>query len=107
MTMPDAHDPHERSRAANGSDIATLLRAFDNYNATPQGREVHIPAGATQSGHTALALAKTHLGLDVERRSIDRTELYIADELFMTGTAAHVTPMIEPAASRCGRTDKS
>ena len=44
---------------------------------------------------TALALAKTHLGLDVERRSIDRTELYIADELFMTGTAAHVTPITE------------
>ena len=44
---------------------------------------------------TALALAKTHLGLDVERRSIDRTELYIADEVFMTGTAAHVTPITE------------
>ena len=44
---------------------------------------------------TALQLAKTHLGLDVERRSIDRTELYIADELFMTGTAAHVTPITE------------
>ena len=55
--MPDAHDPHERSRAANGSDIATLLRAFDNYNATPQGREVHIPAGATQSGRAVPALA--------------------------------------------------
>ncbi len=44
---------------------------------------------------TAICLAKTHLGLDVERRSIDRTELYIADELFMTGTAAHVTPITE------------
>ena len=44
---------------------------------------------------TVLGLAKTHLGLDVERRSIDRTELYIADELFMTGTAAHVTPITE------------
>ena len=44
---------------------------------------------------TALMLAKTHLGLDVQRRSIDRTELYIADEVFMTGTAAHVTPITE------------
>ena len=44
---------------------------------------------------TALLLAKTHLDLDVERRSIDRTELYIADEVFMTGTAAHVTPITE------------
>ncbi|MFA7249316.1 MAG: branched-chain amino acid transaminase [Dehalococcoidia bacterium] len=44
---------------------------------------------------TALELAKTHLGLEVDRRSIDRTELYIADEVFMTGTAAHVTPITE------------
>ena len=29
------------------------------------------------------------------RRSIDRSELYIADEVFMTGTAAHVTPITE------------
>ena len=55
--MPDAHDPHGPASAANGSDIATLLRAFDNYNATPQGREVHIPAGATQSGRAVPALA--------------------------------------------------
>src|SRR6185295_4124433 len=44
---------------------------------------------------TVLMLAKEHLGLSVERRSIDRTELYIADEVFMTGTAAHVTPITE------------
>jgi branched-chain amino acid aminotransferase len=53
----------------------------------------NILEGITLS--TTLGLAKTHLGLDVERRSIDRTELYIADELFMTGTAAHVTPITE------------
>jgi branched-chain amino acid aminotransferase len=34
------------------------------------------------------------LGYEVEARSIDRTELYIADEVFMTGTAAHVTPVL-------------
>ena len=28
-------------------------------------------------------------------RSIDRSELYLADEVFMTGTAAHVTPILE------------
>ncbi|MEX2446052.1 MAG: branched-chain amino acid transaminase [Dehalococcoidia bacterium] len=43
----------------------------------------------------ALMLAREHLGLSVERRSIDRSELYIADEVFMTGTAAHVTPITE------------
>jgi branched-chain amino acid aminotransferase len=44
---------------------------------------------------TVLMLAREHLGLSVERRSIDRSELYIADEVFMTGTAAHVTPITE------------
>ena len=44
---------------------------------------------------TVLGLAREHLGLTVERRSIDRSELYIADEVFMTGTAAHVTPITE------------
>jgi branched-chain amino acid aminotransferase len=44
---------------------------------------------------TALYVAESEFGLKVERRSIDRSELYIADEVFMTGTAAHVTPVTE------------
>jgi branched-chain amino acid aminotransferase len=44
---------------------------------------------------TALEVAREQLGLEVERRSIDRSELYIADEVFMTGTAAHLTPVVE------------
>ncbi len=44
---------------------------------------------------TVLEIAQRELGLEVERRSIDRSELYIADEIFMTGTAAHVTPVVE------------
>jgi branched-chain amino acid aminotransferase len=44
---------------------------------------------------TALFLASEKLNLPVERRTVDRSELYIADELFMTGTAAHVTPVTE------------
>ena len=37
-----------------------------------------------------IELVQKELGLTVVERSIDRTELYIADELFMTGTAAQV-----------------
>jgi branched-chain amino acid aminotransferase len=44
---------------------------------------------------TVLDLAQRELGLQVEARSIDRSELYVADEVFMTGTAAHVTPLLE------------
>ena len=44
---------------------------------------------------TVLFLAQEEYGLQVEARSIDRSELYVADEVFMTGTAAHVTPILE------------
>ena len=40
---------------------------------------------------TIMTLAKNELGVDVVERSIDRTEIFLADELFMTGTAAQVT----------------
>ncbi len=40
---------------------------------------------------TVMELAEKELGLKVVQRSIDRTEVYICDELFMTGTAAQVT----------------
>ena len=39
---------------------------------------------------TVMELAKNELGLPVVERSIDRTELYICDELFMTGSAAQI-----------------
>jgi branched-chain amino acid aminotransferase len=44
---------------------------------------------------TVIELAKNELGIDTVERHIDRSELYGADECFMTGTAAHVTPVVE------------
>lgn len=38
-------------------------------------------------------LAQTELGIEVEERHIPRSELYLADEIFLTGTAAHLTPV--------------
>jgi branched-chain amino acid aminotransferase len=35
------------------------------------------------------------LGIEVEERTVDLTELYIADELFASGTSAFVAPIIE------------
>ena len=40
---------------------------------------------------TIIELARAELGIDVVERSIDRTEVYLADEVFLTGTAAQVT----------------
>ncbi|WP_457602372.1 branched-chain amino acid transaminase [Nitratifractor sp.] len=44
----------------------------------------------TQS--TVLEIARD-MGIPVERRNITRDEIYIADEAFLTGTAAEVTPV--------------
>ncbi|HYM15860.1 MAG TPA: branched-chain amino acid transaminase [Dehalococcoidia bacterium] len=44
---------------------------------------------------SVFTLAKQELGLEIIERTIDRTELYIADEVFLTGTAAHVSPVVE------------
>ena len=33
------------------------------------------------------------MGLDVIERAVDKTELFIADEVFLTGTAAKITPV--------------
>jgi branched-chain amino acid aminotransferase len=40
---------------------------------------------------TIIELARKELGLEVLERSIDRTEVFIAEEMFLTGTAAQVT----------------
>ena len=41
----------------------------------------------------AWTLAVKELGMEVVERRIRRSELYLADELFLTGTAAHITPV--------------
>jgi len=43
---------------------------------------------------TVLRIAREILNIPVEERVIDRTELYIADELFFMGTAWEITPVI-------------
>jgi branched-chain amino acid aminotransferase len=44
---------------------------------------------------SVVTLARDELGIENVERSIDRSELYVADECFMTGTAAHVTAVVE------------
>ena len=40
---------------------------------------------------SVMELAQKELGLEVVERSIDRTEVFISEEMFMTGTAAQIT----------------
>ncbi|SRR5574344_649695 len=44
---------------------------------------------------TIKTLAKEVLGLEVEEREIDRTELYTSDEAFYTGTGAQISPIVK------------
>jgi branched-chain amino acid aminotransferase len=51
-----------------------------------------ILAGITRASVVEIARDK---GIPVEERPVTRDELYIADEIFLTGTAAEVTPIRE------------
>ena len=44
---------------------------------------------------TVMVLARRELGVEVVERPIDRSELYVCDELFFTGTAVGVAPIDE------------
>ncbi len=91
----------------NGFDEALMLTP-DGYIAQGSGENVFIIVdgklvtppntdglivGITRN--TAITLAREELGIETEERHIDRVELYTADECFLTGTAAHITPVAE------------
>jgi len=44
---------------------------------------------------TIITIAKTELGIETVERSIDRSELYGADEIFVCGTGAQVLPVVK------------
>ena len=44
---------------------------------------------------SVIKLANKELGIETIERHVDRSELYIAEECFLTGTAAHITPVVE------------
>ena len=44
---------------------------------------------------TVLQLAQEEMGLSVEVREIDRSEVYLAEEAFFCGTGAQVSPIVE------------
>lgn len=52
---------------------------------------------------TVIEMAQ-NMGIKVERRRISREELYVADEAFLTGTAAEITPVriIDAREIGCG-----
>ena len=89
----------------NGYDEAIMLTP-EGYVAEGSGENIFLirggkmitPAeyaamlmGTTRA--TTMELAKAELGLETVERHVNRIELYSADEIFLTGTAAHITPV--------------
>jgi len=72
---------------SEGSAMNVFL-VRDNVLITPPVTE-NILEGITR--RTVIELAKNELKLVVIERPIDRTEIYLCDELILTGTAAQVT----------------
>jgi len=91
----------------NGFDEAIMLTP-DGYVAEGSGENLFLvkdgqlvtPAsydgilmGITRD--KVIELAETELGIKTTERHVDRVELYSAKECFLTGTAAHITPVAE------------
>jgi branched-chain amino acid aminotransferase len=90
---------------AHGYDEAILLNdsghvaegATCNFFMVRNGKLITPPPsdnileGITRA--SVMDLAKREMHLEVVERSIDRSELYVADEMFLTGTAVEVAPI--------------
>jgi branched-chain amino acid aminotransferase len=64
-----------------------IFMVRDGVLVTPPSTD-NILEGITR--RSVIELARNELGIRVVERSIDRTEVFIAEELFMTGTAAQI-----------------
>jgi len=78
---------NEDGHVSEGS-AENIFMLRDDVLITPPVTD-NILEGITR--RTAMELAGSELGLTVVERQIDRTEVYICDEFFMTGTAAQIT----------------
>ncbi|MBV9100741.1 MAG: branched-chain amino acid transaminase [Candidatus Dormibacteraeota bacterium] len=88
------HDGHVSEGSAENIFIVRKGAIF-----TPPPSD-NILEGITRSA--AMHLVREEMGLEVEERSIDRTELYVADEVFFVGTGAQVAPVVEIDRRRIG-----
>ena len=78
---------------AEGSGENSFL-VKDNILITPPPSD-NILEGITRQ--TVIQLAQAEMGINTIERHVDRSELYLADECFFTGTAANIAPIAEIA----------
>ena len=89
----------------NGYDDALILTAGGKVTEAPGAcvflvRRGEVVTPSVTSGilesitrDAVIRLCREELGVPVVEREVDRTELYVADEVFFCGTAAEVTPV--------------
>ncbi len=80
----------DRGHVVEGS-AENIFFVFEDELVTPPVTD-NILEGITRKSVIQIA---SDLGIKVTERSVDRTELYKADEIFLTGTGAKVSPVIE------------
>ena len=97
----------------NGYDEAILLDHLGNISEAP-GENIFIvrdgklltppPSSSALEGITKDSVIKIakDLGYETIEREIPRTEIYFAEEVFLTGTAAEITPVISVDGKRVG-----
>jgi branched-chain amino acid aminotransferase len=76
---------------ASEASAANMFVVRDGLLLTPPVTD-DILEGVTRKAVIELA---TDLGFPIEVRSIDRSEIYVADEMFLCGTGVQVSPVIE------------
>ena len=76
---------------ASEASAANMFVVRDGVLLTPPVND-DILEGVTR--RAVLELAET-FGIPVETRSIDRSEIYVADEMFLCGTGVQLSPVIE------------
>lgn len=96
----------QREALRNGYDTCIFLNQFGKVAEGPGSCFFMVKDGAlitpqltdsvleSITRDSILQLAKDELGLKVVERTIDRTELYLADEAFLCGSAMEVTPIL-------------
>lgn len=77
----------QNGHVSEGSAM-NIFMVRDGVMITPPVTD-NILEGITR--RTVIELARNELGLQVVERSIDRTEVFVCEEFFMTGTAAEIT----------------
>ncbi len=88
----------EAGQVTEGSAMNLFL--IQNGKLVTTMKSDNILVGITRN--TIMELAKDVLGLEVEERAIDRTEIYISDEAFYCGTGAQVSPIASVDGRKLG-----